>query len=156
MGRIEIEAIEMFINFLRLVGLPKSVGEIYGLLYVSPKPLSMEALMRRLDISLGAASQGLKMLRTVGAVRAIASNGERRDHFVAELDLSRFATAYLKEQILPKVEYAQERIARMEAAIGELPEDERTETRRRIDGLRRWVERARSILPVAMGLLGRS
>ena len=28
----EMEAIEMFINCLRLIGLPKSVGEIYGLL----------------------------------------------------------------------------------------------------------------------------
>ena len=53
----------MFINFLRIIGLQKSVGEIYGLLFVSAKPLSMDDIMNRLDISLGAASQGLKLLR---------------------------------------------------------------------------------------------
>ncbi len=29
----------MFINFLKLIGLQKSIGEIYGLLFVSSKPL---------------------------------------------------------------------------------------------------------------------
>ena len=59
---MEIEAIEMFINFLKIIGLQKSIGEIYGLLFVSSKPLSMDDIVNRLDISLGAASQGLKLL----------------------------------------------------------------------------------------------
>ena len=42
LSELEIEAIEMFINFLRIIGLQKSVGEIYGLLFVSSKPLSMD------------------------------------------------------------------------------------------------------------------
>ena len=72
---LEIEAIEMFINFLRIIGLQKSIGEIYGLLFVSAKPLSMDDIMNRLDISLGAASQGLKLLRGLGAVKAVYSPG---------------------------------------------------------------------------------
>ena len=39
MSDLDIEAIELFINFLKLIGLPKSVGEIYGLLFVAPQPL---------------------------------------------------------------------------------------------------------------------
>lgn len=144
----------MFINFFRLLGLPKSVGEIYGLLFVSPRPLTMEELMRRLDISLGAASQGLKALRSAGAVKAVYSPGERRDHFVANLELSRFASAFIKEQILPKLEQASVRAERMEAALSDLPEAERTETRGRINELRRWLDRGRTMLPVALKLLG--
>ena len=154
LGTIEMEAIEMFINFFRLLGLPKSVGEIYGLLFVSPRPLTMEELMKRLDISLGAASQGLKALRSAGAVKAVYSPGERRDHFVANLELSRFAASFLKEQILPKLEQASARAERMEAALAELPEAERNETRHRIDELRRWLNRGRTMLPVALKLLG--
>ena len=75
LSALEIEAIDMFINFLRIVGLQKSIGEIYGLLFVSAKPLSMEDIMNRLDISLGAASQGLKLLRGLGAVKAVYSPG---------------------------------------------------------------------------------
>ncbi|MBJ7259883.1 MAG: hypothetical protein JHD33_10130, partial [Chthoniobacterales bacterium] len=89
---LEAEAIEMFINFLRLIGLPKSVGEIYGLLFVAPRSMAMDAIMKRLGISLGAASQGLKLLRSFGAVRVVYERGDRRDHYVADLELSRFAT----------------------------------------------------------------
>ena len=38
LSELEIEAIDMFINFLRIVGLQKSIGEIYGLLFVSASP----------------------------------------------------------------------------------------------------------------------
>ena len=50
LSELDIEAIEMFISFFKLIGLPKSVGEIYGLLFVAPRPLSMEDLMDRLQI----------------------------------------------------------------------------------------------------------
>jgi DNA-binding transcriptional regulator GbsR (MarR family) len=148
-----MEAIEMFINFFRLLGLPKSIGEIYGLLFVSPKPLTMDDLMHRLDISLGAASQGLKALRSVGAVKAVYSPGERRDHFVADLELSRFAASFIKDQLLPKLEQSLQRVQRMESALAELPEDARKETRARIDELRRWLDRGRTMLPVALKLI---
>lgn len=48
-----IEAIDMFINFLRIIGLQKSIGEIYGLLFVSARPLSMDDITNRLESSLG-------------------------------------------------------------------------------------------------------
>ena len=92
LSELEIEAIEMFINFLKIVGLQKSIGEIYGLLFVSAKPLSMDDIVNRLGISLGAASQGLKLLRGVGAVKSVYSPRDRRDHFPADLELSKFAT----------------------------------------------------------------
>jgi DNA-binding transcriptional regulator GbsR (MarR family) len=148
-----MEAIEMFINFFRLLGLPKSIGEIYGLLFVSPRPLTMDDLMQRLDISLGAASQGLKALRSVGAVKAVYSPGERRDHFVADLELSRFAASFIKDQLLPKLEQSVQRVQRMEAALDALPEGDRKETRARIDELRRWLDRGRTMLPVALKLI---
>jgi DNA-binding transcriptional regulator GbsR (MarR family) len=153
LGPIEMEAIEMFINFFRLLGLPKSVGEIYGLLFVSTRPLTMDDLMHRLDISLGAASQGLKTLRSFGAVKAVYSPGERRDHFVADLELSRFAASFIKEQILPKLEQSLGRVQRMEAALAEVPEGERGETQARINELSRWLNRGRTMLPVALKLL---
>ena len=39
LSELEVEAIDMFINFLRTIGVQKSIGEIYGLLFVSAKPL---------------------------------------------------------------------------------------------------------------------
>ncbi len=147
LSELEVEAIEMFINFLRLIGLPKSVGEIYGLLFVAPQPMAMDEIMERLEISLGAASQGLKLLRSFGAVRVVYERGDRRDHYVADLELSRFATAFIKDELQPRMEMAAERIKRMEAALADLPPKQRRATEERIDRLKHWLEKGRKILP---------
>jgi len=144
---LEVEAVEMFINFLRLIGLPKSVGEIYGLLFVAPRAMAMDEIMDRLDISLGAASQGLKLLRSFGAVRVVYERGDRRDHYVADLELSRFATAFIKDELQPRMDMAAERIRRMEESLAELPAKERRVTEQRIERLKHWLEKGRKILP---------
>ncbi len=144
---LEVEAIEMFINFLRLIGLPKSVGEIYGLLFVATQPLPMDEIIERLGISLGAASQGLKLLRSFGAVRVTYSPGDRRDHYVADLELSRFATAFIKEELQPRIDRAVERIERMEHSLADLPAKERRITEERIARLKHWLDKGQKILP---------
>jgi DNA-binding transcriptional regulator GbsR (MarR family) len=153
LSELEIEAVEMFINFLRLLGLQKSVGEIYGLLFVSPKPLAMDDIVDRLDISLGAASQGLKLLRGVGAVKAVYYPGARKDHFAADLELSKFATVFIKEELGPRIERALERIQHMELLLTEMPIAEREVTKQRLDRLKHWLEKGERMLPWAMKFL---
>jgi HTH-type transcriptional regulator, glycine betaine synthesis regulator len=155
MSELEREAIDMFINFLRLIGLQKSVGEIYGLLFVSSRPLCMEEVMTRLNLSLGAASQGLKLLRSVGAVKAVYSPGDRRDHFAADLELSKFATVFIKEELQPRIERALQRIQNMEALLAEMPATERQLTRQRLDRLRHWLQKGERMLPWALRFLVR-
>lgn len=147
LSELELEAIEMFINFLRLLGLPKSVGEIYGLLFVSPRPMAMDQIIGRLDISLGAASQGLKLLRSFGAVCVTYVPGDRRDHYVADLELSRFAAAFIKEELQPRMERAAERIDRMEAELASLPANERRVTGERIERLKHWLDKGQKMIP---------
>lgn len=147
LSELDIEAIEMFISFLKLIGLPKSVGEIYGLLFVSTRPLSMDDLMEKLQISLGAASQGLKLLRSVGAVKVVYAPGERRDHYVADLELSRFATAFIKEELKPRLERALQRVERMEGLAKEMNDKDRKAAYQRIDRLKHWMERGQKMMP---------
>lgn len=144
---LEVEAIEMFINFLRLIGLPKSVGEIYGLLFVASRPMAMDRIMERLGISLGAASQGLKLLRSLGAVRVVYERGDRRDHYVADLELSRFATVFIKDELQPRMEMANERVRRMEECLAGLPSKERRATRQRLDRLKHWLDKGQKMIP---------
>jgi len=144
---LEVESIEMFINFLRLLGWPKSVGEIYGLLFVSAQPLAMDDIMARTGMSLGAASQGLKLLREFGAVRTVYMRGARKDHYVANGELSRFATSYIEEELLPRMRTAQERIKRMESMMQSLPEAERQLPAERIERLSYWLGKGEKIVP---------
>jgi HTH-type transcriptional regulator, glycine betaine synthesis regulator len=148
LSEIEVEAIEMFINFLKLIGLPKSIGEIYGLLFVAPRPLAAEEIIQRLGISTGAASQGLKLLRGLGAVKAVYSPGDRRDHFVADLELSKFATVFIDDELKPRMERAMERIQRMEALLPGLEASDREATEARVARLRHWLDKGQKILPL--------
>lgn len=150
---LEVEGIELFINFLRLVGLPKSIGEIYGLLFVSPRALPMDELMTRLGLSLGSASQGLRVLRSLGAVKLVYEPGDRRDFYTADLELSKFATVFLQEKVVPHLERAAVRLEKMERLAAEMPEGERKATRQRIARLRHWVEKGNSLLPWVMKFL---
>jgi DNA-binding transcriptional regulator GbsR (MarR family) len=144
---LEVESIEMFINFLRLLGWPKSVGEIYGLLFVSAQPLAMDDIMVRTGMSLGAASQGLKLLREFGAVRTVYTPGARKDHYVASGELSRFATSYIEEELLPRMRTAQERIERMERMMHSMSEADRQLPAERIDRLKYWLGKGQKVVP---------
>jgi len=147
LSELEVEAIALFIGLIRMLGMPKSVGELYGLLFVSPTPLPMEALMDRLQMSKGSASQGLKLLRSFGAVKTVYVAGDRRDHYVAEFDLSRFASNFIKGELQPHLDSGLERIERMEQLIQQFSPAERESAENRLARLRHWHEKGQSMLP---------
>jgi DNA-binding transcriptional regulator GbsR (MarR family) len=136
-----------------MVGLPKSVGEIYGLLFASPVPLAMDELIARLHISTGAASQGLKLLRSLGAVKTVYTPGARKDHYTADLELSRFATVFIKEELQPRLQRGLERVKRMEKYLEGLPKEEQQATRERLKRLKHWMEKGNTMLPWIMKFL---
>jgi len=144
---LEIEAIDLLISLVRLLGMPKSVGELYGLLFVSPEARPMDALMERLNMSKGAASQGLKLLRSFGAVKTVYVAGDRRDHYVAEFDLSRFATGFIKGELQPHLDSGLLRLERMQQLIEQLPADGREVAENRLARLRHWHEKGQSMIP---------
>jgi DNA-binding transcriptional regulator GbsR (MarR family) len=147
LSELEVESIEMFIGFFKLIGLQKSIGEIYGLIFVSPRALPMDEIIDRLGISLGAASQGLKVLRSVGAVKSVYTPGDRRDHYVADLELSKFASAFIQEKLKPRLDRALERISRMQNLANEMETHDRSTAEQRLEKLKHWLERGESMLP---------
>ena len=53
---ITLESVDFFVRMMSIMGLPRCVGEIYGLRYLSEDPLSMDQICKKLSIS-GSASQ---------------------------------------------------------------------------------------------------
>lgn len=148
--QVEREVIAFFVRMANLLGMPRSIGEIYGLLFISPRPLHMDELRMRLGLSKGGTSLGLKLLRSFGAVRTVYVPGDRRDHFAAELELRHLVGGFLKEKVHPHLDTGGERIERMAALVEALPSGADTEeVQRRLERLRNWHERARRFLPVA-------
>ncbi|MCB1121450.1 MAG: hypothetical protein KJT03_07870 [Verrucomicrobiae bacterium] len=98
LDEIESAIIEIFIRATKILGYPKSIGEIFGLLYISDEPLCMEDIIQRLGISLGAASQGLKVLKGIRAVKSNHMIGKRREYFTAEFELEDLINRYIREE----------------------------------------------------------
>lgn len=152
---LETEAVDLFVGLAQVVGLPKSVGQIYGLLYITTVPLSLDDIAERLDMSKGSVSQGLKFLRTTGAVRVCDEDGSRRDYYEAETGLRALATGFLKEQIEPHLDNGEHRLARLKQLADSAPAAKRAHVVQRVKQLENWHRRAAGLLPLLLRFFGK-
>jgi DNA-binding transcriptional regulator GbsR (MarR family) len=151
---VEVELIHMFVQFARAIGQPRSVAEIYGLLFASEKPMVMDTLIERLNLSKGSASQGLKYLLDLGAVRTVYVAGDRRTHYEAITELRKLAARFLRQQILTPFEDSGSRLDRIAGQTQNLSEEQRKHIAERIKLLRRWDRTGRRTLPFVLKMLG--
>lgn len=147
LSELEAEAVALFVRLVQVLGLPKSIGQIYGLIYISPQPVSMEDITSRLGISLGSASQGLRQLRALKAIRVTFIPGQRKDHYLPETEFRKLISNFIEDQVRPHIEVGQEAIDHMEKLSAEAPEDQAAHYRARIDKLRRLHTIAGSVTP---------
>jgi len=151
---VEVDIIHLFVQFSRALGQPRSVAEIYGLLFVSHQPLAMDALIERLNLSKGSASQGLKYLQDLGAVRTVYIAGERRTHYEAVAELRNLAGRFLRQQILTHFEGSEARLDRIMAQAQRLSGEERKHVVARVKLLRSWERNGRRVVPYVLKMLG--
>ena len=150
---ITAEGIDFFVRFMQLLGMPRSIGEIYGLLYFSEEPMSMENVTQSLGMSVGSASQGLKTLRNMKAVRTTYKIGERKDYFVAESEFRHLFSSFIKDEIVPHLDSARERTIKMDKLSDQLSDDKKIFVQQRIGKLVRMQKAASKILPTLSSLL---
>lgn len=152
---LERQVVDFFVDGVRVLGLPRSIGEIYGLLFISSAALSLDDLVRRLGISKGSASQGLRMLKSLGAVREAADSAERRTYYEPAVDLKRLVGGFIREQIRPHLESGKTKIRRLSVTTRDVGDPERRDfLLERIDRLESWMRRGSRVLPVLQKLLG--
>jgi DNA-binding transcriptional regulator GbsR (MarR family) len=151
---VEVEVIHLFVQFSRALGQPRSVAEIYGLLFISHKPLPMDDLIKRLNLSKGSGSQGLKYLQDLGAVRTVYVAGERRTHYEAVAELRNLAGRFLRQQILTHFEGSKTRLERIADQVKNLSGEQRKFVTTRVKLLRSWEKNGRRMLPFVAKMLG--
>jgi HTH-type transcriptional regulator, glycine betaine synthesis regulator len=154
LSRVEVEVIALFVQFLRALGQPRSVAEIYGLLFISVRPMAMDELIERLRLSKGSTSQGLRFLHNIGAVRRVYVAGDRRAHYEAVAELRNLATRLLGNHILPQFAGSEERLGRIAMMAKGLPAEEREHAGKRVEMLRSWSRNGRRMLPLVLKMLG--
>ena len=144
----------IFADLADLLGNPSSLGSIYGLLFASPEPLSMDEIVERLDISTGTASQGLRRLVELDAVVPSKADGERVTRYSAKLELRPFVSAFLNQQLLPRLRKSSDRLASLEEALGGLDPSDQEALRFRIGRATKWHNRAKTFLPIVKRFIG--
>ena len=109
--------VDVFADLAELFGNPKSYGQIYGLLFASENALSMEEIARRLDISQGSISQGLRQLEAFGAIVKERNNGSRQALYTAKLEMKLLISGFLKERVIPRLESTEARVKALRASL---------------------------------------
>lgn len=153
----EQECVLFFAEIVQLFGVPKSVGQIYGILYASPEPLSFSDIVERLNISKGSASQGLQLLRSLGAIVEAAQNGRASDirgvAYESELSLRQLVTGVLRERIAPMAAAGADRLRRLKMLAEEAPANSKFYLGR-AKQLETWRKRLTTVMPLLTALLG--
>lgn len=70
-------------------GLNNIMAQLYAILYLSNKPLSLDDMLERLKISKGSVSTNIRALERYGVVRRVWIKGSRRDYYEAEYDIKK-------------------------------------------------------------------
>jgi DNA-binding transcriptional regulator GbsR (MarR family) len=151
---IQREMADIFADLSDLFGNPSSLGSIYGLLFASPHPLSMEEIVERLEISNGTASQGLRRLVELQAVLPQKEEGERVTRYSAKLELRPFVQIFLKQQLMPRLEQSTSRLAALEEKLPKLAEENRSVIKTRLGRASKWHRRAKTFIPIIRRFLG--
>ena len=143
----------LFSEFLHALGVPKSVGSIYGLLYASPVPLCFANIVDRLDASKGSISQGLAFLRQCGAIKVVEVPGDRREFFEPELGLRRLASGLIKETIQPLTKETKGAVARLKLHAERARGSQNRFQLDRIRQLETWQLQIGRVLPLVETIL---
>ncbi len=150
---MEVECIDLFVRVAQFLGLAKSFGELYGYIFLAKAPICLDDCTECLNLSKGAASQGLKQLKSLGAIKLVYVPGDRRDRYVAEESLKYLVAGFLKERVQPGLLDLQQRIENLETKVATLPSPEKMNIQERLHRLQSWQTKAQMILPVVNKLL---
>ncbi len=129
----------------------RSIGQIYGCLYLSPEPLSLDEIAKRCHMSKGNASIHLRTLNGWGAVHLMPQLGTRRDFYRAELDLVELAARRVQEG-------TQRRIAFLRQNLDQLKNDlpsadspaQQAYWKERIQDIDKMISRVEKAYPLLM------
>ena len=159
LGKARLEMIDAGGRVCQLLGLPRSTGQIYGLLFLSTEPLDLDEIAALLGISKASASTGTRQLLAWHAIKQVWVMGERRDHFEIDPDLGNLLKAGYNDFVKPRLTTSQNRLDRLATALdGDLASGAVTAAEHelyvgRLENFRRLRKKVATLLPLAERLL---
>lgn len=155
LSRTRLDMIEAGGRLCQLLGLPRSTGQIYGLLYLSLDSLSLDDMVELLGISKASASLGTRQLASWGAIRQVWKQGDRRDYFEVVADLGALIRGSYNDFVKPRMNASRRRLDGMlalleeELAAGTITKEEYKLSQERLKNLSRLQKKIQNIAPLA-------
>ncbi len=124
----------------------RSIGKIYGCLFMSSSPLSLDEITKCCHMSKGNASVHLRTLEGWGAVHRSWKSGTRKDYYTANTDLQSLAYRRIQEGIGRRLDYLRMHLNSIQKDPGQFSPD----VAKRLDQLASildMVEKGYQLLP---------
>jgi DNA-binding transcriptional regulator GbsR (MarR family) len=149
----EQSVVDFFVDAAGLLGVPKSVAAIYGVVFASPVPLSFADIEARLNFSKGSISSGLRLLREAGAIREVSSTTDRAELFTPDLELRKLIQRFIQQRLERQLEHGKGRLTGLDREVGAFADAEQKVLRQRLEKLQQWHDKTRALLPLAKTFL---
>jgi len=148
----EIAVSDVIGRLIEFWGFKRNMGRVWSVLYLSPDALSAEDLRHLLRLSSGAVSMTLSELSRWGVVRKVWVQGERKDFFVAEVQLWKMISRVFSERERVEIVSAVEAFESALRALDRLvPTD--AETRARAELQKERIKNLLELAKLGQGLL---
>lgn len=152
----ESEMVAFFVDAAELLGVPKSVAAIYGIVFASPEPLSFSEIEARLAISKGSVSQGLRVLREIGAIKesqGLQLKARGSQSYEPDMELRKLIKHFLESRLQSQLESSRGRLQQLESKIPTANAEQAVRLRDRTKYLTSWNKKARALMPIAKTFL---
>ena len=149
----EEAVVDFFVDAADLLGVPKSVAVLYGVVFASPQPLSFADIEARVTLSKGSISQGLRVLREMGAIQEVSAPADRSELFTSDLEMRRLIQRFLEQRPQKQLDARKSRLGDLQRALPDLEKSHAETLRSRLKQLQSWHEKARALLPIARTFL---
>jgi DNA-binding transcriptional regulator GbsR (MarR family) len=110
-------------------GLNKFLAQLYAFLYLSDRPISLDEISERLQVSKGNVSINIRELENWGAVRKVWVKGSRKDYYEANLDIKKVIANKLRSSVQKRMVEISSMLddfrSIIQSASGELTEEEK-------------------------------
>lgn len=161
----ESAVVAFFVDAADLLAVPKSVAAIYGICFASPEPLGFSEIHERLEISSGSISQGLRVLREVGALKVaegprLSVNGSEllgrsarpRERYEPDLELRKLITRFLEQRLDRQLHSGRSALQAIQKQIPGNSAGTKV-LKARLKALQTWHDQARAVLPIVKTFL---
>ncbi|MCK6585625.1 MAG: MarR family transcriptional regulator [Anaerolineales bacterium] len=98
LAKIKKDFVEGLSQISRFWGFPKGMGAIFGVLYLSPTPLTLDEIAQETGLTKGAVSTEIRALARMGLVHRSTKLGDRKDYYSAETDFYVAIRSILQER----------------------------------------------------------